>query len=268
MKLLFCLLVLCSIGLMAQYPLKFDKRLLDCENKWIAYPADSDGFYRFGFVYLDNFAGLTFKPMGLFKLENDSFKGKKINEQIARIYPSKDLVAIIPADKFDELDLVETPKWLSFFKNEAYIDRLFRLGYIHNQWEEYKKAINYLDKVYARDDRYPGLHTQIAIAEKRNGFTHLKAGYIRGYCDADKEMVSNLISARKIKQAENTYYTSLFDCPDELKKAEMAYIIAFQYYKTKDIEKFKKWDQEVNRWVLPFPDLYEKVNQMRLVFSN
>jgi len=44
-----------------QSNLVFDKKIVQSEDKWVAFPADSTGPYNFGFIYIDADAGLTFR---------------------------------------------------------------------------------------------------------------------------------------------------------------------------------------------------------------
>lgn len=48
-----------SIFSIAQSKLVFDKKFVQCEDKWVAFPADSTGSYNLGFIYIDSQAGLT-----------------------------------------------------------------------------------------------------------------------------------------------------------------------------------------------------------------
>ncbi|SEQ78641.1 hypothetical protein [Pedobacter rhizosphaerae] len=62
MRFLTALLLLYATTINAQNGFKFDQRMLDCENKWIV--ASTDSSYAYGFVYLDNSAGLTLSVEG------------------------------------------------------------------------------------------------------------------------------------------------------------------------------------------------------------
>lgn len=69
MKYFQFLLALISIGINAQNALKFDKSNIQCEDKWVAYQMNKDSIYNFGFIYVDNQAGLTLNYEGDFKID-------------------------------------------------------------------------------------------------------------------------------------------------------------------------------------------------------
>jgi hypothetical protein len=70
-KKLFYLLLLISLNLFSQNQLKFDKRNVQCEDKWVAFQMNKDSTYTFGFIYIDSQAGLTFNSEGQFKIEKN-----------------------------------------------------------------------------------------------------------------------------------------------------------------------------------------------------
>ncbi|MGB8194573.1 MAG: hypothetical protein WCF67_21760, partial [Chitinophagaceae bacterium] len=56
----FLMLITCwSLTAAAQTPLEFNKRFVECEDKWVAFQAEEDGTHAFGFIYIDEHAGLT-----------------------------------------------------------------------------------------------------------------------------------------------------------------------------------------------------------------
>ena len=113
--------------------LQFDKRNIDCEDKWVAYPKDSNGVYSFGFVYIDEEAGLTYNFGGNFTVSDDgsfNLATSKALEKVslkARLEPGKgSRMAIIPEEKFASLKIEKIPDWLKFYKtNEDSIAHLF-----------------------------------------------------------------------------------------------------------------------------------------------
>ncbi|WP_133248518.1 hypothetical protein [Pedobacter yonginense] len=270
MKWPLILLLLLTYGAKAQTDLKFDKKLLDCEDKWVVIPTVQDSNYVYGFVYLDNFAGLTFKSEGVFSIKNGNYELRKAKTLKFRILPTKDLVALVPEGKLGVLNISGNPNWLPFFKNKSQsTDRLFSLACTYNLWGEFEKALEYLDKLSFRDDQYPGLYIQRANAQ--NQILMKKLGKptrpllfaTEKYCDYYKQTVFDKTNAGRLKEAEETYHESLPQCPNESYKAEMAYYILFQYYKIKNTEKFKNWSMELERWILPTNDLDLKVAKMK-----
>jgi len=59
MKKTLILLILISFKINAQTELLFNKKFIDSEDKWVAFQKDSDNKYGFGFIYIDEEAGLT-----------------------------------------------------------------------------------------------------------------------------------------------------------------------------------------------------------------
>lgn len=271
MKWLLALLLLCFFGAKAQIDFKFDKRLLDCEDKWVIIPTNQDSIFVYGFVYLDNFAGLTFKSNGIFSIKNNTYQPRRAKEFKYRILPTKDLAALVPQARFGELNIIGSPEWISFFKNKNQsTDRLFRLASTYNLWGEFEKALEFLSKVSFRDDQYPGLYIERTNAEnqllmKKLGKSTRPISFVSDrYCDYYKQTVFDKTNAGRLKEAEETYYEALPGCPNEAYKAEMAYYILFQYYKIKNNEKFKNWEMELNRWILTSNDLSIKADKMKI----
>jgi len=122
MKYVILLLVLVSHQLSAQSSLKFDKRNVQCEDKWVAFQMEKDSTYLFGFIYIDASAGLTFHNEGSFKIDSKGVfiptKFEKNTRIIARLEPSRVALAEIPETKFKELDIVKVPEWLKNYKHD------------------------------------------------------------------------------------------------------------------------------------------------------
>ena len=68
MKYFLIFFSLIFINLNAQNILKFDKRNVQCEDKWVSYQMNKDSIYSFGFIYIDSQAGLTLNYEGDFKI--------------------------------------------------------------------------------------------------------------------------------------------------------------------------------------------------------
>src|SRR5690349_9004545 len=75
MKKYILLLLLCPLFMYGQNELKFDKRVIDSEDKWVVIPAKDPNTYLLGFVYLDLEAGLTFDLRCWFNIDD---KGKYV----------------------------------------------------------------------------------------------------------------------------------------------------------------------------------------------
>ena len=271
MKYLFILLLLCTFGAKAQYGLKFDKQLLDCEDSWVALSTEHG--YAYGFVYLDNSAGLTLLLNGSFNIaENNTYVPVDTAKTVIRVLLKVANAALIPREKYDELHIPEVPSWLSFYRTtDKNVDRIFRLGYTYNRWNEPNKALEYLDAVRKIDHKYPGLDGEYELAYRRQEKFSKSERYLHRRLEATpheinwdrrKNDIFTLTKANEMKKAEEIYTHALRACNDEMIKADMAYNIAFQYYKMKDKTKFKHWRNEVNRWVIPMDIYTDKMKMM------
>ena len=66
MKYLSILLIFFACTVQGQTVLKFDKRFVESEDKWVAFQKDKYNAYSYGFIYIDPQAGLTFNQEGNF----------------------------------------------------------------------------------------------------------------------------------------------------------------------------------------------------------
>jgi len=274
MKLFIALLLLLNFSAKAQTDLKFDKPLLDCENKWIAIALDSNQYY-YGFVYLDNSAGLTFYLDGAFLINSASnYVKMKVKKLKVRIVPNKVMAAEIPQDRYQELGISPTPDWLKLYKtDDQNVDRLFRLGHTYNKWGDPVKALKYLKQVRSKDKKYPGLDREFYFAYNGRKKELLANFYLgealadlsearQTNCELYKSLVFKQTNANELKQAEEMYYYAIKECTDETAKADMAYNIAFKYYKILNKDKLNHWRNEVLRWIVPNDSYAEKINKM------
>ncbi len=152
MKKLQVFLFLFSIPFYGQTYLKFDKKIVESEDHWVAFPADSIGRYPFGFIYIDAQAGLTLDYSGTFKIDgNGKYIAEKIGRsgtQKVRLQPNSLLLAFIPDQKLKELEVDQIPDWLKIYKGDPEsIERLYRWGYMYNGYGEIEKALTYLQKI-------------------------------------------------------------------------------------------------------------------------
>ncbi|MGM9476531.1 hypothetical protein ACS5PU_08870 [Pedobacter sp. GSP4] len=271
MKYLFILLLLCTFDAKAQHGLTFDKRLLDCENKWIAIALDSGSKYAFGYVYLDNSAGLTFNLKGAFTIENDTYKAKNVIEVKHRITPTDVKVAIIPAEKLKQLNVEAQPlAYTSYIGSNNKNDRYFKLGQTYNNWKAYKMAWKSLNAISCDPYIYPNFGLEELVSENRENAKQVNTAfrvYNTNYNEVYKRDIFWMAQANKMKIAEETYLEAIRYCTDEFAKADMAYNIAYQYFKTSNTEKFNIWCKEVNRWITPNANYAEKIEKMQRVMG-
>ena len=166
--LLFIVAIFFATKLNAQTNLNFNKRFIQCEDKWIAFKPDKDSIYNYGFIYIDPQAGLTLNYEGSFKiLPTGEFIAKKLDStnMKVRLQPNNVLVAFIPDSKFSELKISTTPDWLKYYKTDTTsIERLYRWGYMYNGWGECAKALTYLERAEKMNPKFKGLAVELSFS--------------------------------------------------------------------------------------------------------
>lgn len=257
------LVMLFTANLNAQNFLKFDKRNVQCEDKWISYQMDKDSTYTFGFIYIDPQAGLTFNYEGKFKIEKNG-KFTRLKSEIenevgffkSRLQPSRIAIAEIPEEKFKELNIEKIPNWLENYKtDENSVNRLYRWGYMYNSWNEYEKALTYLEKANKIDPNFKGLQNELAFSYNALGkfdkaeFTLKKAIKENPKdCYTHKELAYTYTKLLNFEKVAETYLTMTKICTTQKYIQETAYNLAYEYYKLKDKVNFKKWKVEAEKW--------------------
>ena len=256
MKYFLLLFTLFSINLNAQNVLKFDKRNVQCEDKWIAYQIDKDSTYTFGFIYIDSQAGLTLNYEGKFKIDNkgkfyriESETKNEIGFMKVRLQPNKTAIAEIPESKFKELNIEKTPNWLISYKtNENSVGRLYRWGYMYNGWNECEKALTFLEKAEKIDSNFKGLQTELAFSYNALGkFDKAEISLKKAIahnpndCYTYKELAYTYTKLINFKKVAETYLKMSKICTEQNFVQETAYNLAYEYFKAKDKTNFKKW---------------------------
>lgn len=263
MKYFLILITLFTANLNAQNVLKFDKRNVQCEDKWISYQMDKDSTYTFGFIYIDAQAGLTFNYEGKFKIEKDgkftklkSEFGNNVGFIKSRLQPNRIAIAEIPEEKFKELNIEKIPNWLKHYKtDENSIGRLYRWGYMYNGWNECEKALTYLEKANKIDPNFKGLQTELAYSYNALGLFNkaelaLKKATIDNPkdCYTYKELAYTYTKLVNFEKVAETYLIMTKICTEENYVQETAHNLAYEYYKLKDKVNFKKWKTEAEKW--------------------
>ena len=243
----------------AEYLLHFDKRYVQCEDQWVAFPMNKDGGYDFGFIYIDNEAGLTLNYEGSFTINSQGTYLPKKSDTASlkiRLEPSQKKVAIIPSSKYQELQITRYPDWLKLYKTDTNsVQRLFRWGFLYNSWGECALAIPYLEKAKSIDPSYKGLEFELAYAyndlqQFENALTASKSAIAQSPndCYAFKELSFAQMYVGDLVSAAETCKQGISVCDDNQLKCEIAYNMAHQYYKAKDKDNFKIWADEAKKW--------------------
>jgi tetratricopeptide (TPR) repeat protein len=258
MKYTFILFILLTFKLNAQIDLKFDKRFVECEDKWVTFRMSEDSTYTFGFIYIDEQAGLTLNREGKFKINKDNTlsveKLKETNIK-ARLQANNVKVALLPESTFKELQIVPQPEWLKFYKTDTTsVKRLYKWGYMYNGWNECKKALSFLIKAKEIDPKYEGLNVELAFSynclkEYDKAEQILKEEIKIKPTDAyvNKEYIYTISKTENIEKATKQYLKSLEIIKDKTYNAENCFNIMQYFYNKKDKVEFNIWYKELNK---------------------
>tara|TARA_R110000823_G_scaffold138677_10_gene268322 strand:+ start:1273 stop:2010 length:738 start_codon:yes stop_codon:yes gene_type:complete len=224
---------------------------------------DKDSTYTFGFLYIDNSAGLTFNYGGDFKINK---KGDFINAESElskrpgfikmRLDVSKNLVAELPEDRIKDLKIEKTPDWLSVYKQSDDSDfAMFNKGFLYNAWNECETALIYLEKLEKIDSNYEGLFPEMAFS-----YNHLeqydKAEVVLNKavekdpkdCYTLKELAYTYKNSKKIDKSIEVYKKMSKTCKQKNFIQETAFNLACHYFNEKDKKNFYKWKDEAKNW--------------------
>ena len=264
----YLLLLLAALNVSAQ-SLTFDKRNVECEDRWIAFQMGKDSSYMYGFIYIDFHAGLTFNYEGNFKIDDAGkfipTKNDKNGMIKARLQPNHVAIALIPESKFAELEIASTPDWLALYKtDENSIEKLHRWGYFYNSFGESEKALSYLEQGQKIDPKYPGLAFELAFAYNalhrfKDALTIIEEAlkHSPNECHLYKERAYSEIHLGKLDLAKKTYLKAVKLCTDKSILAEMSLNLAYQYFQKREYDTFDYWAKEIEKWVKE-NDMYSK----------
>ncbi|MDH7444811.1 tetratricopeptide repeat protein [Aquimarina sp. 2201CG14-23] len=248
-----------SFSVQAQVNLNFDKRFVECEDKWVAFKVDEDGSHQYGFIYIDDQAGLTLNSEGTFKPKNDgSFEISKMegaNIKV-RLEPNNVKVAIIPEKLFKDLQIKKIPEWLKLYKTDINTaKRQYKWGFMYNGWNECEKALSFLLKAKDLDPEFEGLAVEIAFSYNCLE-DYYKAIEILEYeiktnpsnAYVNKEYIFSVTKTDNIEKATTQFYNSIKTIKKDPYQAENCFNIMQFYYIQKDKDNFNKWYTELKKW--------------------
>jgi tetratricopeptide (TPR) repeat protein len=259
MKFIFLFSTLLSLNTLAQTNIEFNKRFVECEDKWVAFSMGEDSSYTYGFIYIDAQAGLTFNREGKFKINSNYLlevtKNKEASIKV-RLQPNNVKVAIIPSTMFKELQIEEYPDWLKFYKNDtATAKRLFNWGFMYNGWDLCAKALTYLERAKQIEPNYEGLNVELAFSynclsqyDKAEKILEAEMKNNSSNAYVVKEYIYTLVQNKKIDLASTQFFNAASNLKDKTYNAENCFNILGYYYKTKDKANFNKWYAEFTKW--------------------
>ena len=273
MKFVLILTVLIASTSNAQTVLKFDKRFVQSEDRWVAFQMDKDSTYPFGFIYIDASAGLTLNYEGNFKIsETGEFIPERLDSSSikVRLEPNNVKVAFIPENKFKELQIEAIPEWLKYYKTDtASIERLFRWGFMYNGWNECEKALTYLERAKIVNPNFKGLRTEMAfsyncLGQYEKAIPVLNDALEFNSTDAytHKELIYAQIKSGQMDKAAASCKKALAVCKDTSYNAENCYNLLYNFYLKKDKVNFALWLDDTKKWTAQRSDLTRSIKSM------
>ncbi len=273
MKYLLFLLPFFVTNLKGQNSLSFDHRFVESENKWVAIRTEKDSVLNFGFIYIDEAAGLTLNYEGSFTISKD---GKFIPKRIEnmgvkhRLKPNNVKVAFIPSTKYSELGIAEYPDWLkTYLGDTTSIGHLFRWGFLYNGYNECAKALTYLEKAQKINPKFKGLEVELAFSYNcLNQYDKaifvlknaLETTPTDAYCF--KELIYSQIKSGQLDKASESCKKAVSVCTDQTYNGEMCYNLLHEFYLKKDNKNFSLWVDETKKWTSTNGNLTNSIKVM------
>ena len=259
MKYILLVTTLFSLKTFAQSNLTFNKRFVECEDKWVAFSMNKDSSYTFAFIYIDAQAGLTLNREGNFKFNQDNtLKVERLKEASikVRLQANNVKVAIIPETMYKNLEIEQYPNWLKFYKTDTTsVKHLYDWGFMYNGWNECEKALSFLEKAKKIEPNYKGLNVELAFSynclkqfDKAENILEFDVKNNPTDAYVNKEYIYTLIQNKKIDLACSQFYKSTTTLKDNQYNAENCFNILGHFYKQKDKDNFKKWYDELAKW--------------------
>jgi len=273
MRYFLIFLTLAFTNLKAQTDLKFNKRFVESEDKWISFQMNKDSTYTYGFIYIDSQAGLTLNYEGKFIITpTGKFIAKKLDSTSlkVRLEPNNVLVAFIPENKFEELKIQAIPDWLKFYKTDtASVERLYRWGYLYNGWDECAHALTFLERAQKINSKYKGLEVELAYSynclnQFDKAIMALQNVLETNPTDAyvNKELIYALIKSGQLDKAAESCKNAIKICKDKTYNSENCYNLLHEFYLKKDIANFNLWLTETKKWTIDNSDISKRIKSM------
>ena len=273
MKYLFILFTLLSATVQGQSVLKFDKRFVESEDKWVAFQKGKDSTFVYGFIYIDGQAGLTLNYEGNFTIsENGAFIPKKLDSTNfkVRLQANQVRVAFIPNNKFGELQIPTIPEWLKYYKTDtASLERLYNWGFMYNGWDECAKALTYLEKAQKINPNFKGLSVELAfsyncLSQFDKAILVLQNALEKNPTDAyiNKELIYAQIKSGQLDKASESCKKAIAVCTDKTYNGENCYNLLHNYYEKKDKTNFNLWLVETKKWTASNASMTRSIKTM------
>lgn len=235
--------------------LKFETKHYNAVDNWVAFPKkEMDSTFAYGFIYIDQMAGITLRYGGKFKVDKNGFTStkKETNSMIIhRLTKKTSNVYILNDKQIENLELQRKPKWLETYKsNENSVEYLKDIGNHLNHAGAVEKALIPLLKAYEIEPHLKGLEFELSFAYNAlkkfdKAIDILEKAIINNPNDYQfyRELGYSYINLEKIEQAEKTYIKGIKTSKNDFEKSEMCVNMAQAYFKQKNEQKFNEWSK-------------------------
>lgn len=253
LSIFFLLIPFLGISQSEVLTLNFDKKYYQAVDKWVAFPkSEKDSLYSFGFIYIDQMAGFSFRFENTFKIDGQKLiasDGKPETTLMTyRLEPNTKLVAELTEDQMKQLNLPKTPEWLKIYKSdESSLEYLKDIGYHYNHVGASKEALEPLLKAYKIDPDYSGLAFELAFAYNATGQYEKAVTVLDSAIKKNKdqllykELGFAFMNLNKFDEAEKIYSEGIESAKDNSIKAEMAINMCAIFFNQKNKPKYDKW---------------------------
>lgn len=233
--------------------LKFETKYYDAIDKYVAFPKkEKDTTYAYGFIYIDQMAGITLRYEGDFKFDSNKLISPKRTTNsmiIYRLTKKTSNVYVLNHKQLTELHLLKNPKWLATYKsNENSVEYLKNIGNHLNHAGAVENALISLLKAYEVDPHFKGLEFELSFAYNAlqkfdKAIEILEKAIENNPNDYQfyRELGYSYVNLKKIKEAEKTYLKGIKITDKDLEKSEMCVNMAQVYFKMKNEKKFNEW---------------------------
>jgi len=240
--------------------LKFDTKYYDAIDKYVAFPKkEKDTTYAYGFIYIDQMAGITLRYEGNYEIKENKFNStKKITNSmvIHRLTKKTSNVYILNDKQLSELNLLKKPEWLDNYKsNENSAEYLKDIGNHLNHAGAVENALIPLLKAYKLKPHLKGLEFELSFAYNAlkkfdKAIEILEKAIENNPNDFQfyRELGYSYMNLDKIDKAENTYLKGIKMSKSDFEKSEMCVNMAQAYFKIKNEKKFNEWSEKTLKY--------------------
>lgn len=248
--------------------LKFDRRMSDCENRWVVMKPDAgESTFHFGFVYIDPQAGFTFNYEGCLALGPEGrvirvkspLEKEKVSFKLRLDAQHNGVVALLPDEAIATLGLEKVPSWLDIYKDGSDpVTHKVRWGFQYNHMGASDRALEYLESAWKAKPDAKGLAFELAFAynatkryDQALGVLQAAGKQVENDLLLQKELAYAYMCSGRHAEAVKVYQRCLtaLDTKDDEVRTELAMNISQLYGAMGDEEQRKQWWEKARSWV-------------------